>query len=327
MPTTSLSAMLPEPAEFNDYVEVQTTQKSEIFKSGIIADMSAELGTKLEGATVVMPFFKDLDSSDLHGEVQLDDTQDLTVDGIGTDKDIAVKTLRGKAFGATDLAGDLSSADPLTSIQNRFADWWVRRYQIALLSVLKGAMGATGMAGNTLDISAGAGDAAKFDPDSFVDATFLLGDMSGGLTSLAVHSATLKAMVKYDMIETLQDSQTGLTFNTYMGKRLIVDDSMPYEGTGADRVFTTYLFGPGSIGYASGSPKVPVETDRDSLKLMGQEWIVNRKQWVMHPRGIRWVGTAAAASGPTNAELANSANWERVYDSKLIRLVAFKHKL
>jgi hypothetical protein len=327
MATTKLSDMLPEPSEWNSYIEVATTQKSELFASGIIADMSAELGNQLEGATVVMPFFKDLDSSDVHGEVQLDDTQDLTIDGISVDKDIAVKTLRGKVFGATDLSGDLASADPLTSIQNRFAAWWVRRYQIALLAVLKGSMESAGMASNRLDISALADGAAKFSTESFIDASFLLGDLSGGLTALAVHSATLKTMVKLDLIDTIQDSTTGLSIPTYMGKRVIVDDSMPVTGAGADRVFTSYLFGPGAIGYASSSPKVPVETARDSLKLMGQEWIVNRKQWTMHPRGIRWVGSAVNASGPTNTELATAANWERVYDPKLIRLVAFKHKL
>lgn len=327
MPIAKLADMLPEPSEWNAYIEVATTQKSELFASGIIADNSAELGTKLEGPTVIMPFFNDLDSGDDHGEVQLDDTQDLTVDGISVDKDIAVKTLRGKAYGATDLSGDLSSADPLTAIQNRFAAWWVRRYQVGLLATLKGALGAASMASNVLDISGGTGDAAKFDTESFIDASFLLGDMSGGLTAMAVHSATLKTMVKLDLIDTIQDSQTGLTIPTYMGKRVIVDDSMPVSGTGADRVFTTYLFGAGAIGYASGSPKVPVETGRDGLKLMGQDWIINRKQWVMHPRGIRWIGTAAKASGPSNAELATSTNWERCYDAKLIRLAAFKHKL
>jgi len=328
MTTTRFADMLPEPSEWNAYIEVHTTEKSELFRSGIIADMSAELGTQLHGPTVIMPFFKDLDASDVHGEVQLDDTQDLTVDGITVDKDIAVKTLRGKSFGATDLSGELASADPLTAIQNRFADWWVRRYQICLLSILKGSLTSAGMEGNVMDIS-GLKDsnAAKFSTSSFIDASFLLGDMSGGLTALAVHSATLKTMVKLDLIDTIKASDTDEVIPTYMGKRVIVDDNMPVSGSGTDRVFTSYLFGPGAIGYASGSPKVPVETDRDSLKLMGQEWIVNRKQWVMHPRGIRWKGVAAAASGPTNAEYANPANWERVYDKKLIRIVKFDHKL
>jgi hypothetical protein len=46
----------------------------------------------------------------------------------------------------------------------------------------------------------------------------------------------------------------------------------------------------------------------------------------MHPRGIRWKG-ASTLSTPSNVELANAANWERVFDPKLIRIVQFKHKL
>lgn len=326
MAVTKLADMI-VPTEWNDYIELRTTEKSELFSSGIIADMTAEVGAQLEAPVVNMPFFNDLDSSDAHGEQGLDDTNDLTVDNISTGLDVAVKVMRGKAFGATDLAGDLSGADPLTAIQNRFADWWVRRYQKVLLSVLKGALGSASMATNVNDISGGTGDAAKFDASSFIDSIFLLGDAAGGLSAMAVHSQTLKRMVKLEMIDFIVDSVTKLQIPTYMGKRVIVDDTMPVTGTGADKVFTTYLFGPGAIGYASKSPKVPVETDRDSLKLMGQEWIVNRKQWVLHPRGVKWVGTAALASGPSNAELATPGNWQRVYDPKLIRLIAFKHKV
>jgi hypothetical protein len=53
-----------------------------------------------------------------------------------------VKLLRAKAFGSTDLAGDLAGADPIAAIAGRFADWWNRRFQRALLNTLAGAMGA-----------------------------------------------------------------------------------------------------------------------------------------------------------------------------------------
>ena len=55
--------------------------------------------------------------------------------------------------------------------------------------------------------------------------------------------------------------------------------------------------------------------------------IVNRRQWVMHPRGVKWLGGTQAGVTPTNAELATATNWTRVYDPKQIRIVAFKHKL
>jgi hypothetical protein len=323
MTETRLADMI-VPTKFNNYVQTLTTQKSRLFQSGIITDLTSTIDAEIAGKTVNMPFFNDLDSED--AEVVLDDTADLTVGRMTTGQDVAVKLLRGKAFGTSDLAADLSGADPIEAIADRFATWWDIRFQKALLASLAGAMGAATMAANVNDISAGTGGAQYFDADSFIDSAFLLGDEQGGLTGVAVHSLTLKAMVKADLIDYVADSQGKLTIPTYMGKTVIEDDSMPVSGAGATRVFTTYIFGQGAIGYGEKSPKVPVEVERQALKGMGQEYIVNRRQWVMHPRGVKWKGSSAGVT-PTNAELATGTNWERVYDSKLIRIVAFKHML
>lgn len=327
MATTQFSDMI-VPQEWNDYIELTTTEKSRLFQSGLLADLTAEVGAQLESPLVHMPFFNDLDASDDHAEVIMDDTKDIEIDGITVGMDIAVKVMGVKAYGATDLAKDLSGADPLTAIQNRFANFWARRFQQQTLAVLDGALGSAGLEDHVHDISDLDGDAAKFDPDSFVDASFLLGDESGGLQAVAVHSHTLKAMVKADMIDYLQHpSDTNLQIPFYMGKEVIVDDGMPVTGTGADRVYTSYIFGPGALGYASKAPKVPVEDVRMALKGMGQDAIINRKQWVIHPRGVKWKGNSRLAAGPSLSELRNSANWERVYETKLIRMVKFVHKL
>jgi Major capsid protein 13-like len=324
MTETRLADMI-VPTKFNKYVQLLSTQKSVLFQSGIITDLSSIIDAEIEGKTVNMPFFNDLDASD--AEVVLDDTSDLTVGKMTTGQDVAVKLLRGKAFGTSDLAADLSGADPIDAIANRFADWWNKRMQAALLSTLAGAMGSGAMAANVNDISGLADGAENFDADSFIDSAFLLGDEQGGLTGVAVHSLTLKNMVKADLIDFVPDSEGKLTIPTYLGKAVLVDDSMPVSGSGANRIYTTYIFGPGAIGYGERSPKVPVEVERQALKGMGQEYIVNRRQWVMHPRGIKWLGGTQAGVTPANVELATTTNWQRVYDPKLVRIVAFRHKL
>jgi hypothetical protein len=323
MTTTALADMI-VPTIFNNYVQTLTTEKSRLFRSGIITDLSSMIDAQIEGKTVNMPFFNDLDTSD--EEVVLDDSTDLAVGKMTTGQDVSVKLLRGKAFGSTDLSADLTGADPISAVADRFANWWDIRFQKALLASLSGAMGAANMSANVNDISTLLGAAAMFDADSFIDSAFLLGDEQGGLTGVAVHSQTLKAMVKADLIDYIPDSAGQLTIPTYMGKLVIEDDGMPVSGAGADRVFTTYIFGQGAIAYGEKSPRVAVEVERRALVGMGQEYIVNRRQWVMHPRGVKWIGTAVGPT-PTNAELAVTTNWTRVYDHKLIRIVAFKHKL
>ena len=92
------------------------------------------------------------------------------------------------------------------------------------------------------------------------------------------------------------------------------------------KVYTTYLFAKGSIGKGEGTPVslTPTEIDRDSLA--GEDILVNRRAFVIHPMGIKWKRTPIGVT-PSNAELATGTNWERVYESKNIWLVALKHKI
>src|ERR1700692_3699321 len=165
MTTTALADMI-VPTIFNNYVQTLTTEKSRLFRSGIITDLSSMIDAQIEGKTVNMPFFNDLDTSD--EEVVLDDSTDLAVGKMTTGQDVSVKLLRGKAFGATDLSADLTGADPISAVADRFANWWDIRFQKALLASLSGAMGAANMSANVNDISTLLGAAATFDADSFI---------------------------------------------------------------------------------------------------------------------------------------------------------------
>ena len=311
------------PEVFHQYTMQLTTELSRFRRSGIVVDFSAELGPHMGGTTVNMPYFNDLTGDD---EV-VDDTTDLSIGKMSVDQDVAVKLYRAKVFGATDLAGDLSGADPVKAIAMRFADYWIRREQQVLISVVTGAMSAASMSSNVLDISQLSGAAANFDPFSFIDAQAKLGDHQDLLSGVAVHSRTYTAMKKADLIEEIRPSDGGDPIPTYQNKVLIVDDGMPYNSqTG---VYTTAIFGQGAIGYVSASPKVPVEVGREALKGGGMDFIAQRRFLTMHPRGIRWspAQNVPAKATPSNAELANGANWTRCYDPKNIRIVLFKHKL
>ncbi|MEE7442675.1 major capsid protein [Methylobacterium oryzae] len=322
MTQTLLSNML-IPDKWADYVIQKTVAKSLLFRSGIASDLGDNEDIKAQllasgGKTVNLPFYNDLSGS----EQLIDDTTDLTINNIGTSKDVAAVMMRAQVFGASDLAADLAGDDPLDAIASRFADYWIPRMQTALVSTLAGALGSSGMTSNVLDISGNAGAAAIFSGEAFIDATAKLGDYQDSLTAIAVHSAVYALMKKLDLIEFQQDSQGGEPIPTYQGKTLIVDDGMPVSSG----VYTSYLFARGAIAYAEGKPKVPAATDRDELKSGGMEFIVNRKKWIMHPRGIKWSGTAAGPT-PSNAELATTTNWTRVYDPKNIRIVQFKYKI
>ncbi len=311
------------PEVFNPYVVQRTMELSALVQSGIVQNL-AEFDTLASAAarTVNMPFWQDLTGAD----ELLDDQNPLTPGKIEAAQDEAVILRRGRAWGANDLAANLAGDDPMKAIADLVAAYWARRMQAILLANLAGAMGA--VATNVHSIT-GAGVATDrvIKGETFVDAAQRLGDAKEQLTGILMHSATEASLAKQDLIATERDSEGKIVMKTFMEKRVIVDDGCPVAANNED--FTTYLFGPGAIALGNGNPVgfVPTEVARDGLA--GEDYLINRKTLILHPRGIRWtpgVGVPVGVS-PSNAELAAAANWTGVYEPKAIRIVAFVHKL
>lgn len=305
------------PEVFNPYYIQRTMELSAFFQSGIIAEVSGLDGLSSKGGTsIAMPYWEDLSGD---SEV-LSDTTPLGVDKITSAQDIAVLHARGKAWGVNDLAKALAGSDPMSAIGDLVGDYWAREWQKMLISTLKGVFLAASMSGNISDISGLSGGAEVISGATLTDAQYKLGDAASRLTAIAMHSATEAKLAKDGFIEFVRDQDGNPMFSTYQGKRVVVDDSMPNSGG----TYTTYLFGPGAIGLGEGSAPVPSETDRDSLQ--GEDLLINRRHFVLHPRGVAWIGTPTGV-GPTNAELEVGTNWQRRWENKAIRIVQFKHKL
>lgn len=313
------------PEVFNPYVIQRTMELSALVQSGIIAN-TPEFDTLASAAarTVNMPFWQDLTGAD----ELLDDQNPLTPGRIQASQDEAVILRRGRAWGANDLAGNLAGDDPMRAIGDLVAAYWARRIQAILLSKLAGVFGAATMVGNVLDITQNAPPATpNITASTFVDAAQRLGDAKESLTGVLMHSATEASLAKQDLIQTERPSSGSVSVKTFMGKRVIVDDGCPVDVMNQN--YTTFLFGPGAIALGNGSPVgfVPTEAARDSLA--GEDFLINRKTLILHPRGVRWTPQAGVPAGvsPSNAELAGVLNWTRVYENKAIRMVAFIHKL
>lgn len=189
------------------------------------------------------------------------------------------------------------------------------------------ANAVTRMASNRLDITGMT--ASTWSASAFIDAQQLLGDAKSQLTAVVMHSATEAALRKADLITTEKSSTALDGVGTYMGKRVIVDDNCPVSGTGADRVYKTYLFGSGAIAYGVGNPVdfVPTELDRDKQKGSGVNYLINRRAYIMHPRGVAYQKAVQAGTFPTRLEIANAQNWNPVWEPKQLRIVEFCHKL
>ena len=325
-PTKTIIRDVIVPEVFNPYVIQRTAELSAFYQSGIIArtpelDRLASSGGKL----INMPFWEDLTGED---EVLSDQTA-LTVGKITAKQDVAALLARGRAWSVNDLAKALSGDDPMAAIGDLVAEYWARRFQAILIKTLEGIFShatngvnyTAGMDTNKHDISAETGEAAVIDAKTAVDAIYKLGDNADKLTGFAMHSATVAKLTKDDLIETIPPSEGKPAVRTFLGKPVVVDDGLPVE----DGVYTTYIFGAGAFGWGEGGAPVPVETARDALA--GDDILIHRRHFILHPRGVAFQNAYVAGATPSNDELANPRNWKRVYEPKNVRIVQFKHRL
>lgn len=311
MPKTTVADVI-VPEVFNPYVVEKTTELSALYQSGIVASSDELDSLALSGGRLInMPYWNDLDGED---EV-LSDINALDVERITSGQDIAVLLMRGKAWSVNDLAKALSGDDPMQVIGQLVAGYWARRMQAAILSILEGVFAAPSMAPNVYDTD------VRIDSDNMILASQCLGDAKSKLTGYLMHSAVEADLARQDLIDFTKDSTGSIEIPTYFGKRVVVDDGCPVN----NGVYTTYIFGQGAIGYGEGAAPVPTETTRDALS--GDDILINRRHFILHPRGVRWLDRNVADQSPNNAELADPANWLRVYEAKNVRMVKYTHRI
>lgn len=327
------------PAVYTSYQSVDNIELTAFYESGIIVQ-NAQLNEFANngGQQFNIPFWKDLDQT-VEPNYSDDSTSSATPQKLGSGKMIARTAQLNQEWSAADLVSELAGSDPMKRIVSRTNAYWSRQWQRRLINTAKGILAeniATGSAGTTsdmvLDISRPDGlsatDANLFGRSAFTGAIFTLGDQFGIVSGIAVHSIVYKRMVDNDDIEFIKDSTGTVDIPTYMGKRVVVDDSMPVVAGGTNGfVYTSVIFGQGAFGYGVGSPRVPVEVWREPLKGNGGgvETLIERKTWLIHPFGYKWnESSVTGGDSPNLADLANAANWTRVVARKNIPLAFVK---
>jgi len=314
-----------QPEIFTPYTIQRTMELSALIQSGI-AENNSQFDQLASGPNTIinMPYWEDLT-----GEPEvMDDEGETTPGKITANKDVARKMAWVKSYGANALSAMLSGDDPMRAIADLFAAYWSRQYQQMLLSILDGVFASPSMAEKAHDITAESdADKQLISGRTFLDAIQRMGDAKDLLTGVMIHSATETFLAKNDLIEYKEESQGRVRIPYFMGKRVIVDDSIAFDTeTGTSEA---YLFGAGAIAWGNGShPDIQqTEVVRNGLSLAGEDILVNRRITLLHPRGVKWTEASVAKTFPTFDELENGANWERVYEPKAIRIVKFIFKI
>ena len=304
------------PEVFNPYLEKRIKEISPLFKGNILETGSFFDNLAQNSSSVTkMPYFADLYGND---DVLSSDTTLAPVVVPAEKQDTAVLLTRGKAWSQRDMQIELSSNDPVKSIGNVTAEFWSDKIQNTFQSILKGIFAVPSMSTKIHDISSQSAEKAIISCDTFIEAMEKMGDAKDNITAVLMHSAVEAQLEKNNLIKTI--SENGEIKKYFMGKFIITDDNCPYS---VDK-YTTYLIGKNAFAYGNASLENRCETLRDGLS--GNDILITRKHYIMHPRGVKWTGAASAIS-PSNTELENQKNWAKVYDDKSIRIVKFVHKI
>lgn len=313
------------PEIFVPYVMQMTEEKARIVQSGILA-RNPLLDQFLSGGgnTFNLPSWRDLDNDD--DNVSSDDeTTESTPSKIQTSQEIGVRLSRNKSWSDMDLSAALAGSDPMQAILDKVSFYWLRRQQRAFIATMNGVI-ADNAANDSADYVNDVSGASFIDgltnitAEAVNNAALTLGDSMDDLTGMIVHSVVYTRMLNNNLIDFIPDSQNPAAgrIATYLNKfEVIVDDNMPATGN----VYDTWLFGAGAAQLGVGTPSVPVEVERFSLRGNGggQEVLTSRLEWLIHPTGHAYVGTPAVG-GPSNAattnNLAAAGSWNRVYPER-----------
>lgn len=324
MATTRITDVV-VPEVFYPYMIKRTKERGAIFNSGILrtdANMSSFLSGG--GKTANVPFWRDL--TDVDSDIGSDDPAEVSVPGkIESGKDVAARQVRTKSWSSMRLSGVLAGDDPMKAIGNLVSDWWIRNFNTLLVASLHGVY-LDNVANNSGDmvknISVTTGTPAAgnlISAESILDTKQTMGDAAEDLSTLIMHSVVFTRLQKQNLIDFIPDARGEVRFPTYLGYRVVVSDTAKViaNGAGNPSSYVTYLLGNEAICFneqpMSTSPNVEVDRKPEQGNGVGGDILYTRRQFVLHPYGIKWTDASVAGEFPTTAELGTAANWDRVY--------------
>ncbi len=276
-------------------------------------------------------------------EVNYDGKTDITVTETSGHTQSGVVYGRAKAWKDRDFIRDFNSgANPMASIIAQTTNYWNKKKQARLVSILKAVFAttaaseteyATDWANHKTNIAVATNteptDANKLDLVSLTEAMQKANGDNAGVYSLAImHSRVatnlaIKELLEYRKYTDASGVERTVGIADMNGLTVIVNDNVPAVAstayTGATE-YTTYLFGTGALLTAPAPVTSAVEMGREGLSQGGYDFIINRLRETIHPNGFSFVGDVSTNVSPTDTVLGTATNWKLVTDPKLMAM-------
>lgn len=259
-----------------------------------------------------------------------DGVTDITSQNTQTFSHSRVVVGRAQAWTEKDFSYDITGGvDFMQNVAEQVAEYWDEIDQAMLVNILKGVFsmsdteGAKFVAEHTYDVT---GVTNSEGVVGYMDATTLntgmqkaMGDHKQKFALTLMHSAVATHLENLKVLTYLKYNdangiQRDLTIGQLNGRLVLVDDDMPtvVDAQTGVTTYTTYVFGQGAIEFTNCGAKVPYEMSRDPKTNGGQDTLYSRQRKCFAPYGISFTKANMATLSPTDAELADGANWELV---------------
>lgn len=333
MPNTKFNAKSFNPEAFGKYMEaVPNTKLNKLRESRAIVSnpkVRELFGNQTGTAYGRIPFFAAIGNDE---PLNYDGQTDITAVSSETFEQGVFTFGRAQGWTEDDFTYDITGGvDFMANIRSQIIDYWNACDQDTQLSILAGLFAVTGEENkkfvdtHTMNITGETGDAALVGPTTLNNTIQLAsGDHKNQFTMVLCHSqisTNLENMklLTYLKYTDVQGMERDLGLGTWNGRLVIIDDSMPTKFVPAVTTsgkeapayteYTTYVLGEGAISWDELGAKVPYEMVRDAKTRGGVDTLINRRRIGVSVYGFSYEKKAQASLSPTNAEMANGANW------------------
>jgi len=329
--------------ELRDYMQVNTAEKTAFFQSGILvnnSDMSSLLASPSN--TFTIPWWVDLDAS-IESNYSNDVYTDIAVPLSVTSSSMQARAAYlNEGWNAMNLVKNITNQDPLEYVASRLTSYWQRVAQRRTIATVVGLYNDN-VADNGGDMVVDAG--GPITAAAIIRAKATMGDYTPqivtpngtkALSTIAMHTAVYTELQILNLIDFTPIADQVPEFGRYQNMIVVLDDSMPVIGTGADAKYLSVIFGPGAIGYAEEQDEDDMEYDREPARGNGggAETLWTRRNFVLHPLGYSFLSaTITGTAGTTRpisanwSDLALATNWARKFSRKQIPLAFVTSKV
>lgn len=323
---------------FTDMMQEADYWSNPILASGVIrqdASIMDMIGSKGNVATI--PIYTPINIHDENMAALNNDGMTNNVpQEISGSKQTCMMIQRMKAFKAKDFTKELTGAKPLDYIKGKIHNYYTQVWEDELMNIANAVLGVSALASHVTDLSITSGTIAEknmIGATTMIDAEqAALGDMSGGLGLMVMHSKIYAAYKKLGLVEyekfvsgagaIKQDIQ----LPTIGGKLVKVTDYYTLDSSVPGfPVYKTFLFGEGAfLSCDKNNYEKQYTTNYDPETSAGTDKFYTKQGKVIHPNGLSLAVDNIAGESPTKAELGTNANYSLKFNPKNVKIGVIK---